>query len=147
MNITMRSRYGVRGLIGLAQLSILAAGAPVRVAEVAAARGIPEQFLERLFLSLKRAGLLRSYRGVQGGYGFARPPEEVTVLDVVEVLDGRIAIADCTTGECERFEGCGPATVWTGLAELANDHLRATTIADLVETERTVIAATPTYEI
>ena len=143
----MRSRYGVRGLVGLAQLSNTAAGVPVRIAEVSAARDIPAPFLERLFLSLKRAGVLRSHRGVQGGFSFARPPEEITVLDVVEVLDGEIAIADCETGACERFYGCGPATVWIGLSRLAKDHLRGTTVADLVEIERQAARAPLTYEI
>jgi Rrf2 family protein len=147
VNITMRSRYGVRGLVGLARLSAAASGAPVRVGEVAAAREIPEPFLERLFLSLKRAGILRSHRGVLGGFSFARPPEEITVLDVVETLDGAIAIADCTTGDCERFDDCGPATVWTGLTDLVREHLDAISIAALVEIERRAAASPLSFEI
>ena len=58
------------------------------IAELARRREIPVQFLEQLFATLRRAGILRSQRGVKGGYSFARPADEVTVLELVELLDG-----------------------------------------------------------
>src|ERR1700740_650868 len=61
---------------------------PVPIAELARRRDIPVQFLEQLFATLRRAGVLRSQRGVKGGYSFARPSNEVTALEVVELLDG-----------------------------------------------------------
>jgi Rrf2 family cysteine metabolism transcriptional repressor len=61
---------------------------PVSIAELARGRQIPVQFLEQLFATLRRAGILRSQRGVKGGYSFARHPEELTVLELVELLDG-----------------------------------------------------------
>ena len=63
---------------------------PVPVKELAERRGIPDQFLEQLFSTLRRDGLLTSHRGMRGGYTLARPAEEITVLEVVQALDGRI---------------------------------------------------------
>ena len=67
---------------------------------------------------------------------FARPPAKVTVLEVVEVLDGLVSPAVCTQGECERIEECGPAAVWLEAKEALERVLRETTIADLAERER-----------
>jgi Rrf2 family transcriptional regulator, cysteine metabolism repressor len=63
---------------------------PVPIKELSERRDIPEQFLEQLFSTLRRAGLLTSHRGVKGGYTLARPPEEINVLEVVQALDGKI---------------------------------------------------------
>ena len=67
---------------------VRAAATPVPIGELARRRDIPVQFLEQLFATLRRAGILRSQRGVKGGYSFAREPTEITVLEVVELLDG-----------------------------------------------------------
>jgi Rrf2 family protein len=63
---------------------------PVPIKELAERRGIPEQFLEQLFSTLRRGGLLVSQRGMRGGYTLSRPPEEITVLEVVQTLDGKV---------------------------------------------------------
>jgi Rrf2 family cysteine metabolism transcriptional repressor len=85
--ITSKSPYAVRAL---AELARTGAAGPVPIGEIARRRDIPVQFLEGLFATLRRAGILQSQRGVKGGYSFARPPEELTVLDVVEALEGRL---------------------------------------------------------
>jgi Rrf2 family transcriptional regulator, cysteine metabolism repressor len=63
---------------------------PVPIKELAERRGIPEQFLEQLFSTLRRAGLLTSHRGMKGGYTLARAADEITVLEVVQTLDGKV---------------------------------------------------------
>lgn len=85
--ITSKSPYAVRAL---AELARTGGAGPVPIGEIARRRDIPVQFLEGLFATLRRAGILVSQRGVKGGYSFARPPEELTVLDVVEALEGRL---------------------------------------------------------
>ena len=85
LSITTKSPYALRALTELARLD---AEGPVPIGELAKRRDIPVQFLEQLFATLRRAGLLRSQRGVKGGYSFARAPSEITVLDIVELLDG-----------------------------------------------------------
>ena len=85
--ITSKSPYAVRAL---AELARSGGSGPVPIGEIARRRDIPVQFLEGLFATLRRAGILVSQRGVKGGYSFARPPEELTVLEVVEALEGSL---------------------------------------------------------
>jgi Rrf2 family protein len=118
ISITSKSPYAVAALAELAR----SGGAnPVPIAELARRRDVPVQFLEQLFAVLRRAGVVNSQRGVKGGYRFARDPAEVTVLEVVELLDG--ALGRDSTG------------VFADASRAARDVLAATTIADLVERE------------
>src|SRR3954467_10521545 len=86
LSITTKSPYAVRAL---AELARRRAG-PAPIGELARRRDVPVQFLEQLFATLRRAGILRSQRGVKGGYSFAREPSEITVLEIVELLDGAV---------------------------------------------------------
>lgn len=110
------------------------------ILEVAEARAIPLHFLEQLFAGLRRAGILQSQRGVKGGYSFRRPPAEVTILEVVETVDGRL------TPPGGPGAGEGADSVWgearAGLADL----LSGLTIADMVEREARIQSA-PMFHI
>ena len=85
ISITTKSPYALSALVELFRHGDRG---PVPIAELARRREIPVQFLEQLFATLRRAGILRSHRGVKGGYTFARPGTEITVLEIVELLDG-----------------------------------------------------------
>jgi Rrf2 family protein len=124
LSITTKSPYAVRALVELARAG---ASGPVPIGELARRRDIPVQFLEQLFAVLRRAGILRSQRGVKGGYSFARPPAEVTVLDVVELLDGPL--------------GAGAEGVFSDAAAAARAVLAKATIADVVERENRAAGA------
>src|SRR5271155_5688768 len=87
ISITSKSPYAV---LALAELGRTAGSAPVPIGELARRREVPVQFLEQLFATLRRAGVISSQRGVKGGYRFARDPSTVTVLEVVELLDGEL---------------------------------------------------------
>jgi Rrf2 family transcriptional regulator, cysteine metabolism repressor len=100
----------------------------VPILEVAEARGIPLHFLEQLFAGLRRAGVLQSQRGVKGGYSFRRPPAEVTILEVVETVDGRITAPPDEDGN-------GSGFVWTEARATLAELLEGLTIADMVERE------------
>ena len=119
--ITSKSPYAVRALTELARRGN---AGPVPIGEIARQRAIPVQFLEGLFATLRRAGILQSQRGVKGGYLFARRPEEVTVLEVVEALDGALG-ADA--------EAAGP--VWVDAADALRRQLDSVTIRDVAERE------------
>ncbi len=86
ISITSKSRYAVVAMAELAR----SGDSPVPVKELAERREIPDQFLEQLFSTLRRAGLLASHRGSKGGYTLARPASEITVLEVVQALDGKV---------------------------------------------------------
>jgi Rrf2 family protein len=128
LSITSKSPYAIRALTELARSGD---GAPVPLGELARRRDIPVQFLEQLFATLRRAGVLRSQRGVKGGYSFARPPQDVTVLDITELLDGPV--------------GAGAEGVFAEAAAATRDVLAKTTIADLVEREARASGAAMYY--
>src|SRR6201746_2496775 len=87
ISITTKSPYALQAL---AELGRAAGAGPVPSGAVGRRRDIPVQFLEQLFATLRRAGVLKSQRGVKGGYTFARPPGEITVLEIVELLEGTL---------------------------------------------------------
>jgi Rrf2 family protein len=118
ISITTKSPYALRAL---AELGRTGAAGPVPIGELARRRDIPVQFLEQLFATMRRAGILRSQRGVKGGYLLARDASEITVLEVVELLDGPL--------------GRDAEGVLAEAAAAARSVLEATTIADLVERE------------
>jgi Rrf2 family cysteine metabolism transcriptional repressor len=117
ISITTKSPYALQALAELGR----SGPAPVPIGELARRRDIPVQFLEQLFAALRRAGLLNSQRGVKGGYTFARPLAEITVLEVIELLDGPLGRdAEGIIGEA---------------AAAARAVLEGTTLADVVERE------------
>jgi DNA-binding IscR family transcriptional regulator len=128
LSITTKSPYAVRALTELARTG---AAGPVPIGELARRRDIPVQFLEQLFATLRRAGILRSQRGVKGGYSFAREPSEVTVLEVVELLDGPL--------------GGGAESIFGEAAAAARAVLAKASIADLLERENREAGATMYY--
>ena len=130
--ITSKSPYAVRALSELARRGDVT---PVPIGDLARARDIPVQFLEGLFATLRRAGILQSQRGVKGGYSFARPPTEVTILEIVDLLEGELGAEAAANGP-----------IWTEAADALRTVLAATTIADVAEREARD-SATPMYYI
>ncbi|HZE04814.1 MAG TPA: Rrf2 family transcriptional regulator [Solirubrobacteraceae bacterium] len=123
ISITTKSPYALSALVELYRQGT---GAPVPIAELARRRQIPVQFLEHLFATLRRAGILRSQRGVKGGYSFARPAAEVTVLELVELLDGPLG-ADATGIFAEAAHAAGEVLAAATVASVAEDEIRAAT--------------------
>ena len=128
LSITSKSPYALRALTELARAGN---AGPVPLAELARRRDIPLQFLEQLFAVLRRGGILKSQRGVKGGYSFARDPSTVTVLEVVELLDGTL--------------GAGAESVFAEAAAAARAVLANATIADVVERENRAAGASMYY--
>lgn len=118
ISITTKSPYALKAL---AELGRSGDAGPVSIGELARRRDVPVQFLEQLFATLRRAGVLKSQRGVKGGYSFARPPAEITVLEIVELLDGPL--------------GRDAESVFADAAAAARSILARTSIADVVERE------------
>src|SRR6187551_338099 len=118
ISITTKSPYALRAL---AELARSGGSGPVPIGELARRRNVPVQFLEQLFATLRRAGILRSQRGVKGGYSFARRPQEITVLEIVELLDGPL--------------GRDAKGVFADASAAARDVLAGTTIADVMDRE------------
>lgn len=119
ISITTKSPYAV---LALAELGRSSGVDPVPIGELARRRDVPVQFLEQLFAVLRRAGVISSQRGVKGGYRFARDPSTVTVLEIVELLDGPL--------------GRDSQGVFADAAASARRVLEQTTIADVIEREQ-----------
>jgi Rrf2 family transcriptional regulator, cysteine metabolism repressor len=128
ISITSKSPYAVRAL---AELGRAADDAPVPIGEIARRGEVPVQFLEQLFAVLRRAGIISSQRGVKGGYRFAKDPGAVTVLEVVELLDGPL--------------GRDAEGVFSEAAAAARGVLAGVTIAEVIEREARQAGATMYY--
>jgi len=128
ISITTKSPYALKALT---ELALAGEDAPVPIGELAKRREIPVQFLEQLFATLRRAGVLSSQRGVKGGYSFARAADEVTVLEVVELLDGPLG-----------RDGEG---IFGEAADAARTVLAGVTIAEIAERERSAGAPAMYY--
>jgi Rrf2 family protein len=124
ISVSTKSPYAV---LALAELGQHAGPEPVPIGELARRRDVPVQFLEQLFATLRRAGIISSQRGVKGGYRFARDPSEVSVLEIVELLDGPL--------------GRDAEGIFADAARAARDVLAATSIADVIERERSEAGA------
>jgi len=120
ISVTSKSRYAVVALAELAR----SGERPVPITALAERRGIPEQFLEQLFSTLRRAGLLTSHRGMRGGYTLARPAEEITVIEVVQALDGKVG------QEADEAGG-----IWAEGVEALRGVFTRTTIAEIARRE------------
>ena len=129
--ITSKSPYAVRAL---AELARSGGAGPVPIGEIARRRDIPVQFLEGLFATLRRAGILTSQRGVKGGYSFARSADELTVLEVVEALEGRLGADAAQQGE-----------IWVEAVDALRERLAALTIAEVAQREERAAGAQMYY--
>jgi Rrf2 family iron-sulfur cluster assembly transcriptional regulator len=136
LRLTQKSKYAVRALV---ELALNECDSPLGVAEIARRQRIPERFLEQIFGELRRAEVLQSRRGAHGGYRFAVPTEEITVLDVVEILDGEVRPARCSAGGvCYIADAplCVTSKVWDEAREALEGVFGRYSIAQLAATER-----------
>jgi Rrf2 family transcriptional regulator, cysteine metabolism repressor len=129
--ITSKSPYAVRAL---AELARTGSSGPVPIGEIARRRDIPVQFLEGLFATLRRAGILSSQRGVKGGYSFARSPDDLTVLEVVEALEGTLGADAARQGE-----------IWVEGIEALRQRLGSMTITEVAQREARAAGAQMYY--
>ena len=124
MKVSTRGDYASRALLSLA-LHADSSG-PTSVHEVAERTGLPQPYLEQILLALKGAGLVRSKRGVGGGYTLARPPKEITLAQIVAAVDGPIVAGDFgephENGACEHEGQCVLLTVWSEVGQHMRSH-------------------------
>jgi len=136
MKLTTRSRYGTRLILDLA---IYGRERPVPLGEVSRRQNISLKYLEKLIRKLKRAGFVKSQRGPNGGHMLAKPPESITVGDLVRILEDSVVITDCSLNEepfcrvCNRAGDCLSRWVWVEASKALFDRLDAITIAALLD--------------
>lgn len=132
MKISTKGRYGLRILMDLA---IHESEKPRLIRDIAKSQQISEKYISRLVIALRKAGMIRSVRGVNGGFHIAMKPEKITLLDVIEVMEGPISIVDCvrTPKRCAMHENCAPREIWCQLNEDIRALMRRTTLADILD--------------
>ena len=131
MQITRAAEYGVLGLMHLARLRN---GAVAMIDDVSRAEKIPKSFLAKIFQDLGRAGLVRSSRGARGGFSLARGPREITVLEIIEAIEGQIVFQRCRLDkpDCEHVGGCALCGLFERAQDGVKDALTGTTLHDLI---------------
>jgi Rrf2 family transcriptional regulator, cysteine metabolism repressor len=133
MRLTARSEYG---LLALIDLGCRYGEGPVSAREVSERQGIPLKFLEQLLAALRKAEIVQASRGARGGFSLNRAPETISVLDVVEVLEGPLAPTSCDGGQvCGKAGTCAAASVWGRATAALRDVFASTTLADLASTQ------------
>ncbi|MBX5435671.1 MAG: Rrf2 family transcriptional regulator [Alicyclobacillaceae bacterium] len=141
MKVSQRTEYGLRAMVAIA--SMAGERRPVPLSAVAEAEGIPEQFLDQIVMQLRKAGFVKSVRGVNGGYLLSRPAEEISVGSVVRVLEGSLAPMGCigdgelTVAEefCDRASHCHTRSVWLRVMAAVTRALDSISLADVMRDE------------
>jgi Rrf2 family iron-sulfur cluster assembly transcriptional regulator len=132
VKVSTRGDYASRALLSLA---LHQGEGPTSVRDIAERTGLPQPYLEQILLALKGAGLVRSKRGVGGGYFLARPPEEITLAQIVAAVDGPIRAGDFgephTDGACDHEGQCVLLAIWADVSARMKALLDAYTLADL----------------
>lgn len=135
MRLSTRTRYGLRAMVELASEE---AKVPVMVRKIAEQQQISKKYLDIIFTALKLAGLVRAIRGATGGFLLTRSPEEITIAEIVEALEGTISPVDCcpTPDICQRSEACAARLLWMDLEAAIRAVLGDLTLAELVARQR-----------
>ncbi|MBE3584046.1 MAG: Rrf2 family transcriptional regulator [Limnochordaceae bacterium] len=137
MRISTRGEYGLRAMV---ELALYQGQGPLALNVIAQRQGISEPYLEQLMGTLRKAGLVNSVRGAQGGYELSRPAAKVTVGQVLRALEGPIIPSECLTedGEfvCVQMEECATRLLWRKLQEAIDSVVDAITLADLADEQR-----------
>jgi Rrf2 family protein len=132
--------YSLKALLLLAER--YPTNSPVRVEEIAGSQDIPENYLRRLLIELKRGGLVASQKGPSGGYMLARPPGRITMAEVVELIEGDYVPVECleeSSTTCPREAPCAMREVWREVRDSVNGILRGVTLQSLSEKRKTAI--------
>ncbi|HOL68165.1 MAG TPA: Rrf2 family transcriptional regulator [bacterium] len=132
MKLSTRVRYGLRAMIDLA---LHQKEQPVLARDIAKRTGISVKYLEQILLILRKGGLVRSVRGIRGGFLLSKRPEEISAYQVVTLFEGSISPVDCLDAEnfCQRAKVCAARCLWEKIRDQVNRLLSGTTLADLAE--------------
>ena len=132
MKLSTRSRYGTRLMLEMAENYH---NGPIHLMKIAQRQGISVKYLEQIIIPLKKAEYVKSLRGPKGGHILAKPPEEITVGEIVALLEDGASLTECSYNEevCERAGFCPTRQLWRDAAQAMFKALEAVTLADLLE--------------
>jgi Rrf2 family protein len=137
MRLSTRGRYGTRLMVDLAQHY---ADGPIPLAKIAKRQDLSAKYLEQLIILLKGAGLIRSVRGRRGGYMLARRPEDISVGEIVETLEGKLSVVDCVSEPelCYRSIECPTRDIWVGITDILKKQLFSLNLDYIIKKDASV---------
>ena len=131
MKLSTKGRYGVKAMVDLAMHY---GDTPVSIKTISQRQNISEYYLEQLFSPLRRAKLIKSIRGAQGGYVLNSAPKDITVADIMYVLEGPVEIAECIEGtECDNIDYCATRLLWEKIKNSIDEVMESITLQDIVD--------------
>ena len=129
LSLSTKGRYATRIMVHLA---MTAAGEhPARKREIAESEGITVDYVGQILMRLRAADLVRSYRGVKGGFALARDPADITVSDILKAVEGPISVVPCVSDKCERGTACATRPVWIRANKALEQVFEETTVEDM----------------
>ena len=142
MRLSTRSRYGLRALFELAQHY---GEGPIMTQGIADRQNVSRKYLDAIFAALRTTGLVRSRRGAGGGHELARPPDKITLGDVIRSLEGAPLLLECVSAQdiCARAESCVAREVWTEVESAINGVLDEITLSDLLARQASCAGTPP----
>jgi len=134
IKLSTKGRYGTRLMLNLA-MHYNAGQEPVILKNVSKEEEISIRYLEQIIIPLKLSKLVKSIRGAGGGYILTQPPSELKLIEIIEALEGPIALVDCVDDldQCDRMPSCATYEVWKEATNLLRDYFSNTTLQDLVD--------------
>jgi len=137
MKLSTRSRYGTRMILKLAESYNKG---PLQIGEIASQLDISVKYLEQLIIPLKKANLITSVRGPKGGHKLAKPPKEITVGEIVKILEGGIDLTDCVANPavCEKNKSCNTRSIWEEATKAMYDNLNSITLSSMIKKGKTL---------
>ena len=131
MKLSTKGRYGVKAMVDRAMHY---GDTPVSIKTISQRQNISEYYLEQLFSPLRRAKLIKSIRGAQGGYVLNSAPKDITVADIMYVLEGPVEIAQCIEGtECDNIDFCATRLLWEKIKNSIDEVMESITLQDIVD--------------
>jgi len=135
MQISTKARYATRAMV---ELALNYGRGPLQLKEISKRQDISDKYLEQVMFPLRTKGYIYTLKGNRGGYMLARPPEEITLYDIVQTLEGSLAPVPCADNPevCNRSEQCAVKGVWSRIKELIAGELQRITLADLAAEQK-----------
>ena len=137
MQLTTKARYIIRALIDLV---INSTEGPILVRDISERQGMSARYLEQLLLAPKAAGMIRSTRGARGGFTLARAPEEITLREIVQIMEGSISPTECADDPkiCPSSSSCATHEIWVRIKKATDEILESITLQDLVDRQNEI---------
>ncbi len=132
MRLSTKARYAARAMT---ELALHYGGDPVKLKDIASSQDISIKYLEQLMYPLRTGNFVKTQKGSRGGYSLSRPPEDVTLYDIVYCVEGSLAPVDCVDNQqaCDRVDLCVTRNVWARVHDAIIKELKSTTLAALAE--------------